>query len=146
MSQEPTYMSHHKQKVEDRRAAVARLTAAGASARRIADELGVSKDTVLRDRAANGAPPATDRRALFRAKAGQAADAMEQLRAAVIATQAARPAYQILVDDDTAAQWLTQLRQDAAALAAVADSFRDYYPHLTHPPASVAPCPCQEAP
>ncbi|MFE7097007.1 helix-turn-helix domain-containing protein [Streptomyces erythrochromogenes] len=131
MSQEPTNMSHHKQRVADRRAAVARLTAAGASARSIADELGVSKDTVLRDRAATAAP----RRALCQEKAGRAASAMAQLRAAVTAAVDARPAYQILVYDDTAARWIAQLRQDVATLAALLETFDEGFPHLTAPDA-----------
>ncbi|NUP19050.1 MAG: hypothetical protein HOZ81_23755 [Streptomyces sp.] len=134
--------------VAQRRARVAELTRDNWTIRDIAAELGVHKDVVYRDRLVNAAAaaataatpdrdtPATTatRRALYRDKAGQAADAMAALRAAVTATAAARPAYQILVDDETAAQWVAQLREDVATLAAVADSFGDYYPHLTATP------------
>lgn len=135
--------------VARRRARVAELTRDNWSIREIAAELSVSKDVVYRDRLVNAATPtATDtapdrdtpastatptatRRALHRQKASQAAAALQELHAAVTATEAARPAYQILVDDETAAQWIAQLRRDIATLAGVADTFRDYYPHLT---------------
>ncbi|MEV7584407.1 hypothetical protein [Streptomyces erythrochromogenes] len=137
--------------VAQRRARVAELTRDNSrTIRDIAAELGVHKDVVYRDRLVNAATAAATattpdrdtpastatRRALYRDKAGQAADAMAALRAAVTATAAARPAYQILVDDETAAHWIAQLREDVATLAAVADSFRDYYPYLTDPTAT----------
>ncbi|WP_030659757.1 MULTISPECIES: hypothetical protein [Streptomyces] len=118
--------------VAERRARVEELTRDNWTIRDIAKELRVSKDVVYRDRLATRAT----RMAMYRDKAGQAAAAMAALRAAVTATEAARPAYQILVDDETAAQWLAQLRDDAAALLAVADTFRDYYPYLTDPTAT----------
>ncbi|MFD3777334.1 hypothetical protein [Streptomyces sp. NPDC058612] len=122
-------MSQKHDRVTQRRAAVARLAQAGASSRRIADELQISKDTVLRDLAAVAAttpPPATR----MRQRTDLAHEAMRQLRQAVRQTVEARPGYAPLLDDATAAQWHAQLRQDAAALLAAADAFRDYYPHL----------------
>lgn len=125
--------------VAQRRARVAELTRDKMTVRDIAKTLGVSKDVVHRDRKANARKPTATRHALYRDKAGQAVAAMEQLRTAVTATEAARPAYQLLIDDDTAAQWIAQLRADAAALLAVADTFRDYYPHLAATPATTTP-------
>ncbi|MFB6517455.1 helix-turn-helix domain-containing protein [Streptomyces sp. NPDC056401] len=122
--------------VVQRRARVAELTRDKMSIRDIATTLKVSKDVVYRDRKFNAKGSAATRRALYRDRADQAAAAMEQLHTAVTATAAARPAYQLLVDDDTAAQWIAQLRDDAAALLAVADTFRDYYPHLNDPAAT----------
>ncbi|MFB7171101.1 hypothetical protein ACFCYM_09805 [Streptomyces sp. NPDC056254] len=133
--------------VAQRRARVAELTRDRRSIRDIAAELGVSKDVVHRDQqwlkrqkpatATATAPAGTaTRHPLAHDKTAQAATALQQLRAAVTATVAARPVYQLYVDDATAAEWIAQLRQDVASLAAVADSFRDYYPHLTGPGAT----------
>ncbi|MFZ3494608.1 hypothetical protein ACODT5_15515 [Streptomyces sp. 5.8] len=121
--------------VAQRRALVAELTRDKKSVRDIAKELGVSKDVVHRDRIANAATPSA-RQARLRDKAAQAAAAMEQLRDAVDATAAARPAHQVLVTDETARQWLAQLREDIAMLTGVADSFCDMYPHLAETPAT----------
>lgn len=121
--------------VAQRRARVAELTLDKKSLRDIAKELGVSKDVVRRDRIANAATPSA-RLARLRDKAGQAAAAMEQLRNAVDATAAARPAHQVLVTDETAREWLDQLREEVTILTGVADSFRDMYPHLTETPAT----------
>lgn len=120
--------------VAQRRARVAELTRDKMTIRDIAAELRVTKDVVYRDRKCNAKKPAATQRARYRDKADQAVAAMAQLAAAVTATEAARPAYQLLIDDDTAAQWIAQLRDNAAALLAVADTFRDYYPHLTATP------------
>lgn len=121
--------------VAQRRALVAELTRAKKSLRDIAKELGISKDAVRRDRIANAATPSA-RQARLRDKAGQASCAMEQLRDAVDATAAARPAHQVLVTDETASEWLAQLREHIDILTGVADSFRDMYPHLTETPAT----------
>ncbi|MCY0921855.1 MULTISPECIES: helix-turn-helix domain-containing protein [unclassified Streptomyces] len=131
-------MSHQKLTRTDRRAAVARLAQAGASNRRIAIELGISKDTVSRDLAVmKPAPaPAVDR---MRHRAALAHETMRHLHQAVRQTVEARPGYTPLIDDATAAQWHEQLRQDAAELLAVAAEFRDYYPHLTAPTAPEGP-------
>ncbi|MEU6294842.1 hypothetical protein [Streptomyces erythrochromogenes] len=124
--------AERRARVAARRARVDELTRDEWTIRDIARELHVSKDVVYRDRIALRAT----RMALHRDKAGQAAAAMAALRAAVTAAQAARPAYQLLVDNETAAEWLAHLREDAATLLAVADSFRDSYPHLTAPTAT----------
>ncbi|MCP3758196.1 hypothetical protein [Streptomyces sp. TBY4] len=121
--------------VVQRRALVAELTRDKKSLRDIAKTLGVSKDVVRRDRIANAATP-TARQARLRDKASQAAAAMEQLRDAVDATAAARPAHQVLVTDETAREWLAQLRADITVLTVVAESFRDMYPHLADAPAT----------
>ncbi|MFE5675089.1 hypothetical protein ACFQ7B_07635 [Streptomyces erythrochromogenes] len=127
-----TSVAQRRAHIAKRRARVDELTRDSRTIRDIAKELGVTKDVVYRDRLATRAT----RMAQYRDKAGQAAAAMAALRTAVTATEAARPAYQILVDDETAAEWLAQLREGAAALLAVADTFRDYYPHLTDPTAT----------
>ncbi len=117
--------------VAQRRARVAELNRDGVSIRETAATLGISKDTVYRDRLVNAATPTATERALHRDKADQAAAALQELRAAVTATTAARPAYQLLVDDETAACWIAQLREDTATLTALVESFRDAYSHLT---------------
>lgn len=136
MSQGPTYMSQHQQNLATRRATVARMTKAGASTRRIADELGISKDTVRRDLAA-ATTPREELRERLRQRRALAHESMRHLRQAVSQAVEARPGYCPLIDDATAAQWHTQLREDAAALLAVADTFGDYYPHLTGPAATL---------
>ncbi|MGW2985442.1 helix-turn-helix domain-containing protein [Streptomyces goshikiensis] len=128
-------MSQTPQTRADRRATVAAMTEAGASTRRIADELGISKDTVRRDLAA-AKPSAEAVRRRLRQRAALAHESMRHLRQAVSQAAEARPGYCPLNDDGTAAQWYTQLREDAAVLYALAETFRDYYPHLTDPTAT----------
>ncbi|MFG2993969.1 helix-turn-helix domain-containing protein [Streptomyces sp. NPDC048257] len=123
-------MSQTPQTRADRRATVARLAQTGASQRRIATELGISKDTVRRD-LADAATPRDDVTERLRHRATLAHEAMRHLRQAVSQATEARPGHCPGIDDETAAQWHTQLREDAAALAALAETFREYYPHLT---------------
>ncbi|WKV74741.1 hypothetical protein AW27_026410 [Streptomyces sp. PCS3-D2] len=122
--------------VAQRRARVAELTRDKLTIRDIATELGVTKDVVHRDQQWLKKQALATPRALFRDKADQARTAMAQLHAAVTATAAARPAYQVLIDDATAAQWIAQLRDDANRLRDIADTFRELYPHLTGPAAT----------
>ncbi|WP_158721172.1 helix-turn-helix domain-containing protein [Streptomyces sp. NRRL S-241] len=121
MSQGPTRMSHPPQDRAARRAAVAQLAQTGASQRRIADELGVSKDTVRRDLAAATSPRQRLHERLSQ-RAALAHDAMRHLRQAVSQATEARPGHCPGIDDDTAAQWHSQLRDDAAALTGPARS------------------------
>ncbi|MFD6874516.1 MULTISPECIES: helix-turn-helix domain-containing protein [unclassified Streptomyces] len=125
--------------VAQRRALVAQLSRGGESVRKIADRLGVSKDTVQRDRAALAATPAATRVAQWRIDADQTTATLQQITELATATADAKPAYLPTLDDDTAAQWHAQLRDAAATLLAVADTFRDYYPHLTDPTATPDP-------
>ncbi|WP_405710054.1 helix-turn-helix domain-containing protein [Streptomyces xanthophaeus] len=125
--------------VAARRALVAQLTRDKVPIRTIADRLGVSKDAVHRDRKALAATPAATRLAAQRERADQAAATLVRLQEAVTAAAAARPAYQPAIDDATAAQWYAQLRDTAAALTDLANTFRDYYPHLTDPTATPDP-------
>ncbi|WP_328620707.1 hypothetical protein [Streptomyces sp. NBC_00354] len=119
--------------VATRRARVRQLAQSGASSRQIADELGVSKDTVLRDLRQSDAPveapPETpaQRRA---ARLAQAEEAVRQASAAVQAVIEARPSHTI-TDDETARRWCGALRNAADALAAQADAFAEYYPCAT---------------
>lgn len=137
MSQGPTRMSQTPQTRAERRATVAAMTEAGASTRRIADELGISKDTVRRDLDQMRAAATTPRQELqqrLRRRVALAHEAMSHLRQAVSQAVEARPGYCPLIDDETAAEWHAQLRDDAAALAALAETFRDYYPRLLQHP------------
>lgn len=122
-------------KVADRRATVYRLAQGGASTRQIAAQIGVSKDTVRRDLAAQEAPvtPAAQLRA---SRVAQAEAAVSQACAAAQAVADAQPAYSP-ADDETAAHWYGALRAAAAQLVAQADAFADYYPCAT--PAADAP-------
>ncbi|MEU2450070.1 helix-turn-helix domain-containing protein [Streptomyces sp. NPDC012765] len=129
--------------VARRRARVAQLTRDKRTIRDIAKELEVSKDVVYRDQKwiKRNAPatPAATQHALHRDKAGQAAAALQALHTAITAAADARPAYQILVDDEMAAQWIAQLRDDARRVLDIAETFRDYFPHLTGPTATPDP-------
>lgn len=115
--------------IEERRAKVRQLAHPGASARQIAAQLGVSKDTVLRDLAALDTPPATPAQRIAH-RVAQTESAMSQLCAAAHAIDGAPPAYAV-TDDETAARWRTELRATAARLMAHADAFADYYPSAT---------------
>lgn len=116
--------------VAERRAKVRQLAQGGASSRQIAEQIGVSKDTVLRDLAKPEAPAPTpaERRAQ---RVAQTEQAVSQVGAAVQAAIEARPAY-TLADDDTARRWCGALRAAADALAAQADAFAEYYPCATN--------------
>lgn len=122
--------------VATRRAKVRRLAQGGASSRQIAKEIGVSKDTVLRDLAQDApAEPtpetlAQTRAALRARKLAQAEEAVRQASAAVQAVIAARPSHTI-TDDATARRWCGALREASDALAAQADAFAEYYPSAT---------------
>ncbi|MFD9519328.1 helix-turn-helix domain-containing protein [Streptomyces sp. NPDC059979] len=115
--------------VAERRTRVRQLAQGGASSRQIAEQLGVSKDTVLRDLAKPEALAQT-RTELRAQKLAQAEQAVSQACAAVQAVADARPAYQ-MTDDETARRWCGALRAAADALAAQADAFADYYPCAT---------------
>ncbi|MFD9368795.1 hypothetical protein ACFWA6_13975 [Streptomyces sp. NPDC060020] len=118
--------------VATRRAKVRRLAQGGASSRQIAAQVGVSKDTVLRDLAQDApAEPtpetlAQTRAALRAQKLAQAEEAVSQASAAVQAVIAARPSHMI-TDDATARRWCGALRAAADELAAQADAFAEYY-------------------
>jgi IS30 family transposase len=115
--------------VAERRAKVRQLAKGGASSREIAKEVGVSKDTVLRDMRQADATP--DPRAVLRAeKLAHAEEAVSQASAAVQAVIDARPSHMI-TDDATAQRWCGALRAAADALAAQADAFAEYYPCAT---------------
>ncbi|HET6356002.1 DeoR family transcriptional regulator [Streptomyces sp.] len=115
--------------VAQRRAKVRQLSHGGASNRAIAQQLGISKDTVRRDLEAPDAPPATPAQRIAQ-RAAQTESAMSQLRAAAQAVDDARPAYTI-TDEATARRWCAELRATAAHLAALADAFAEYYPSAT---------------
>lgn len=112
--------------IATRRATVRRLAQTGASSRQIAAQLGVHKDTVLRDLRQPDAP-ADDRRARLARRVAQAEEAVRQACAAAQAVEAAAPAH-TLTDDATAADWCGALRTAAAQLLAQADQFATYYP------------------
>ncbi|MFJ4863417.1 hypothetical protein [Streptomyces sp. NPDC088748] len=117
------------EQVAERRAKVRQLAQGGASSRQIAEQIGVSKDTVLRDMRQADATP--DPRAALRAqKLAQAEQAVSQASAAVQAVIDARPSHMI-TDDATARRWCGALRAAADALAAQADAFAEYYPCAT---------------
>lgn len=115
--------------VATRRATVRRLAQSGASSRRIADELGVSKDTVLRDLRQPEAPTMSRLERLAQ-RAAQTDTAVRHLSAAVQGVIDVRPAY-TFTDDATAARWCGALRTAAAQLLAHADAFADLYPSAT---------------
>lgn len=109
--------------VAQRRGNVRRLVARGLSNRAIGEELGISKDTVRRDREWLDLP-------LAERLAQRAAQTDEALRQACAAVQAAvdlRPAYTV-TDAETARRWYEQLRATAAQLTAQADQFAEHYP------------------
>ncbi|MEV7712308.1 helix-turn-helix domain-containing protein [Streptomyces sp. NPDC088270] len=115
--------------VAQRRTQVRHLAQTGASNRRIAAQLGISKDTVRRDLATPEAPAETLAQRLAQ-RAAQTESAMSQLSAAGQAVADAKPAY-TPTDEETARRWYTELRATAARLAAHADAFADYYPSAT---------------
>lgn len=117
--------------IAERRATVRRLAQTGASARSIAAQLGIGKDTVRRDLAQPEAPALTRKERLAQ-RAAQTEQAVSQLCAAVQAVAAARPAY-TPTDDETARRWCSTLRATAAQLVAQADAFAEYYPCATPP-------------
>ncbi|MFE5296419.1 helix-turn-helix domain-containing protein [Streptomyces sp. NPDC056632] len=108
--------------VAQRRAAVRRLAAQDLSNRAIAEQLGISKDTVARDLRA----PALSLRQLAAERAAQTDAAVRQACAAAQGAADARPAY-VITDEDTARRWHGDLRAAAAQLLALADQFTDYY-------------------
>ncbi|MFB8035893.1 helix-turn-helix domain-containing protein [Streptomyces sp. NPDC056004] len=115
--------------VAQRRAQVRHLAQTGASNRAIAAQLGIGKDTVRRDLAADDAPSLT-RAERFAARVAQTESAMSQLGAAAQAVADAKPAY-TPADEETARRWYAELRATVARLAAHADAFADYYPSAT---------------
>ncbi|MFE2936678.1 hypothetical protein [Streptomyces sp. NPDC059278] len=115
--------------VAHRRTRVRQLAQTGASNRQIAAQLGISKDTVRRDLAADDAPLLT-RAERFAARVAQTESAMSQLSAAAQAVVDAKPAY-TPTDDATARRWYAELRATADRLMAHADAFADYYPSAT---------------
>lgn len=115
--------------VAERRAIVRQLAQGGASSRQIAEQVGCSKDTVLRDLAQPD--PAVAARAALRAqKLAHAEEAVRQASAAAQAVIDAQPSHQI-TDEETARRWCGALRAAADALAAQADAFAEYYPCAT---------------
>lgn len=106
-----------------------RLQAAGASTQEIADQLGISVDTVLRDFKRYPSLTAAMTQQLTH-RAAQAESAVRQAITAAQAVTEARPAY-TLADDATAARWCADLRTAADQLAAAADAFADYYAAAT---------------
>lgn len=109
--------------VAQRRGSVRRLVARGLSNRAIGEELGISKDTVRRDREWLDLP-------LAERVAQRVAHTDEAVRQACAAAQEAadmRPAY-VPTDEETARRWYEQLRATAALLAAQADQFADHHP------------------
>lgn len=115
--------------VAERRARVRQLAQSGASSRQIAEQVGCSKDTVLRD-LAQPDDIATARAALRAHKLAHAEEAVRQASAAAQAVIDARPSHQ-MTDDETARRWCGALRAAADALAAQADAFAEYWPCAT---------------
>ncbi|MGW2438763.1 hypothetical protein ACWCY1_18775 [Streptomyces goshikiensis] len=115
--------------IADRRTRVRQLAQTGASSRQIADQLGVGKDTVLRDLRQQDAAPQSQRDRLAR-RVAQAEEAVRQACAAAQAVTDARPAY-AFTDDETAERWRRTLRTAAAQLDAAVGAFADYYPCAT---------------
>ncbi|WP_327263940.1 hypothetical protein OG444_22830 [Streptomyces sp. NBC_01232] len=115
--------------VAERRVRVRRLAQGGASSREIAEQVGCSKDTVLRD-LAQPDPTVASRAALRAEKLAHAEEAVRQAVSAAQAVVGARPSHQI-TDDATARRWCGALRAAADALAAQADAFAEYWPCAT---------------
>ena len=109
--------------VAQRRANVRRLSRSGASARAIAAQLGIGKDTVRRDLAWYELPLAER----VAQRVAQTDEAVRQARAAAQAAADMRPAH-VVADPDTARRWRDALRATAAQLAALADEFTDHTP------------------
>ncbi|MGW6309154.1 HTH domain-containing protein [Streptomyces niveus] len=136
-------------KTAERRASVQRLSQQDPtrSARSIAAELGVSKDTVRRDlehlATTSTAPtegqtpaqsPAPEQKPLA-ARTTHVHDTMRQLKEAVARVEAARPAY-TLVADEVAHDWAAQLRHASEMLRHLRQQFADYYPTAITPGAT----------
>ena len=124
--------------VAQRRANVRRLSRSGASARAIAAQLGIGKDTVRRDLAWFELP-------LAERVAQRVAQTDAAVRHACAAAQTAadmRPAH-VPTDPETARRWHDQLRATAAQLTALADQFTDHTPATpcATKPEGGAPCP-----
>ena len=124
--------------VAQRRANVRRLARSGASARAIAAQLGIGKDTVRRDLAWFELP-------LAERVAQRVAHTDEAVRQACAAAQSVvelRPAY-VPADAAIARRWHEQLRATVAQLAALADQFTDHTPATpcATEPEGGAPCP-----
>lgn len=112
--------------IADRCVEAHRLRATGASTQQIADQLGVSTDTVLRDLKRQPGPDAGPAQRL----ALRATQTHTVVRDAALAAQAVTdlgPAY-TMTDDATATQWHRTLHAAAAQLLAAAAAFTDYYP------------------
>ncbi|WP_159050765.1 hypothetical protein [Streptomyces sp. IMTB 1903] len=119
--------------IAERRTRVRQMAQGGASNRRIADELGVSKDTVRRDLAAEPDPvelPVMSQRERLAQRVAHAERAVSQACAAAGAVAYVRPAA-VLTDDATAERWWRTLREAADQLGAAADAFAAYYPAAT---------------
>ncbi|MER6484092.1 hypothetical protein ABT264_11190 [Streptomyces virginiae] len=119
--------------IAERRTRVRHLAQSGASNRRIADELGVSKDTVRRDLAAEPdpvKPPVMSQRERLAQRVAHTEQAVSQVSTAVQALVDGRPAA-VFTDDATAERWWRTLGEAAAQLQAAADAFADYHPCAT---------------
>ncbi|MGW6785375.1 hypothetical protein [Streptomyces sp. NPDC054987] len=119
--------------IAERRTRVRQLAQGGASNRRIADELGVSKDTVRRDLAHTPdpvEPHVMSQRELLAQRVAHAERAVSQACAAAAAVAYVRPAA-VLADAATAERWWRTLREAAAQLGAAADAFAAHYPAAT---------------
>lgn len=125
--------------VATRRAKVLQLAQGGASSRQIADELGVSKDTVLRDLRQADAPPATQIERLAH-RVAQADHAVRQACAAAQSVADINPA-SVFTDDATADAWRRSLRATVAQLVAQVEAFNDYYPCATDAPLTASGSP-----
>jgi hypothetical protein len=126
----------HPIDVPRRRALVSQMSRDKVSIRTMAALLGVSKDVVHRDRQALIAAPAATPAALRRQRVADTTATLDDLRDTVNALVNARPAYQMGVDDETAARWYTDLRDTTDRLATLAATFGEYYPHLVAQPAT----------
>jgi predicted ArsR family transcriptional regulator len=124
-----------------RRERVRQMCATGASARTIAKELHVSKDTVRRDLAhlaqqpdqqdaPGGASPSPTRRAPRGHRAAAGADAVRQLADAV-AQVAHADLPHLIIPSAEGRRWTAELRAQAGRLAAIAEALARYYPDET---------------
>ncbi|MGP3686514.1 hypothetical protein ACTVZO_17710 [Streptomyces sp. IBSNAI002] len=120
----------HPIDVPRRRALVAQMSRDRVSIRTMAALLGVSKDVIHRDRQALAAAPPATRTEQCRQRVADTTATLQDLRDTVNTLVNARPAYQVGVDDETAARWYTELRDTTATLAELAATFGDYYPRL----------------
>ncbi|MFD9306117.1 hypothetical protein ACFWCB_26270 [Streptomyces sp. NPDC060048] len=119
--------------VAQRRTLVAQMSRGGVSIRAMATLLGVTKDVIHRDRKALAeaatATPAT-RAEQARQRVADITATLHDLRDTVDALVSAQPAYQLALDDATAAVWHATIRDTAAELTALTATFGDYYPAL----------------